>query len=130
MADNRQRGRFAGFSLYLSKSDVFSDAEIKSSTLCYENSLPLPNLNFTAICFKQGRYVIYYNERLEGATYPTGYEINNVFTELCEVKVQGKYVSSIVHPVPYHIISLPTFRIASLDYCKICFYVFIVSNKH
>lgn len=91
LAVNRQRGRFAGFSLYVSKSDVSSDADIKDSTLCYKDSPPLPPLNFTAICLKQGRYVIYYNERLGGATYPTGYENNNVVTELCEVKVQGKY---------------------------------------
>lgn len=89
IAVNRQRGRFAGLSLYVSNSDVSSDADIKDSTLCYKDSPPLPPLNFTAICLKKGRYVIYYNERLEGATYPTGYEVHNVFTELCEVKVQG-----------------------------------------
>lgn len=87
----RQRGRFAGFSLYVSDSDVSSGLDIKSSNLCYNNILPLPPLNFTTICLKQGRYIIYYNERLAGATYPTGYEVNNVYTELCEVKVQGKY---------------------------------------
>lgn len=88
----RQRGRFAGFSLYVSNSDVSSGPDIKSSNLCYKDTLPLPPLNFTTICFKQGRFVIYYNERLAGATYPTGYELNNVYTELCEVKVQGKYL--------------------------------------
>lgn len=91
IAVNRQRGRFAGFSLYVSNSGVSSDADIKASTLCYKDSPPLPPLNFTAICLKQGRYVIYYNERLgEVPKYPTGYEDNNVITELCEVKVQGK----------------------------------------
>lgn len=87
---NRQRGRFAGFSLYVSNSAVLSDADIKASTLWYKDSPPLPPINFTAICSKQGRYVIYYNERLPGAKYPTGYEVNNVLTELCEVKVQVK----------------------------------------
>lgn len=90
MAVLRQRGRFAGFSLYVSNSGVSSDADIKDSTLCYKNILPLPPLNFTAICLKQGRYVIYYNERLKGITYPAGYEKDNVVTGLCEVKVQGK----------------------------------------
>lgn len=89
IAVNRQRGRFAGFSLYVSNSDVSSDADIKVSTLYYKDSPPLPPLNFTAIFLKQGRYVIYYNKRSEGATYPIGYEVNNVYTELCEVKVQG-----------------------------------------
>lgn len=87
----RQRGRFAGFSLFVSNSDVSSGPDIKSSNLCYNDTLQLPPLNFTTICFKQGRYVIYYNERLAGATYPTGYELDNVYTELCEVKVQGEY---------------------------------------
>lgn len=87
----RQRGRFAGFLLYLSNSDVSSGPDIKGSNLCYNNILPLPPLNFTTICLKQGRYIIYYNERLEEVTYPTGYELYNVYTELCEVKVQGKY---------------------------------------
>lgn len=91
MAANRQRGRFAGFSLYVSNSDVSTDADVNDSTLCYKDSPPLPPLNFTAICLKQGRYVRYYNERLAGAKYPTGYEVDNVYTELCEVKVYGKY---------------------------------------
>lgn len=34
--------------------------------------------------------MIFYNQRLDGVNYPNGYEIINVFTELCEVKVQGK----------------------------------------
>lgn len=37
-----------------------------------------------------GRYVIFYNERYDGVTYPIGYELRNVFTELCDVVVQGK----------------------------------------
>lgn len=92
MAVNRQRGRFAGFSLYVSNSDVSSGPDIKGSNVCYNDTLPLPPLNFTTICLKQGRYIIYYNERLAETTYPTGYELNNVYTELCEVKVQGNYL--------------------------------------
>lgn len=91
MAVKRQRGRFAGFSLYVSDSD----ADMKSSNLCYNDTPLLPPLNFTTICLKQGRYIIYYNERLPGATYPTEYELKNVYTELCEVKVQGKYLKKI-----------------------------------
>lgn len=99
---NRQIGRFAGFSLYVSNSEVSSNADIKDSTLCYKDSPPLPPLNFTAICLKQGRYVIYYNERLKGATYPTGYESDNVYTELCEVKVLGKHLKLIINnPISY-----------------------------
>lgn len=51
----------------------------------------LPPLNFTRVCTEKGRYVIYYNERLEGFVYPTGYEVNKLLTELCEVIVQGTY---------------------------------------
>lgn len=90
ISDDRQRGRFAGFSLYVSNTDVSSDADLKGSTLCYKDGPQLPSLNFTIICMEYGRYVIYYNERLGGMVYPSKYEVVNVYTELCEVKVQGK----------------------------------------
>lgn len=86
IAENRQRGRFAGFSLYVSNSGVIQD-----STLCYKDGPQLPPLNFTIICAEFGRFVIFYNERTGGVVdYPSGYELDNVFTELCEVIVQGK----------------------------------------
>lgn len=81
----RQRGRFAGFSLYVSYT-----GDIEGSTLCYKDGPHLPPLNFTTTCLKSGRYVIFYNERLEGMNYSTGYSLEDVFTELCEVIVQGK----------------------------------------
>lgn len=81
----RQRGRFAGFSLYLSNNGV-----IQHSTLCYKNGINVPPLNFTTNCTEYNRYVIFYNERLDGVQYPEGYEVTNVFTELCDVIVQGK----------------------------------------
>lgn len=83
-ADIRQKGRFAGFSLYVSKN-----GNIQGSMLCYKNGLQLPPLNFTSICTKSGRYVIFYNERLNGVVYPEGYEVANVITELCNITVQG-----------------------------------------
>lgn len=60
----------------------------------YVNSFlfQLPPLNFTTTCTEHGRYVVFYNERLDRMTYPSGYEIDNVVTELCEVIVQGKYI--------------------------------------
>lgn len=64
---------------------------IQGSTLCFKDGLQLPPLDFTTTCTKSGRYVIFYNERLDGITYPEGYEIANVITELCEVEVQGTY---------------------------------------
>lgn len=85
MAENRQRGRFAGFSLYVSNT-----GDIQGSTLCYKNGPHLPPLNFTTTCTQYGRFVIIHNERLGGVIYPEGYEIGNVVAELCEVVVQGK----------------------------------------
>lgn len=83
-ADNRQRGRLAGFSLYISTT-----GDIKDSTLCYKDGPQIPPLNFTTTCTQHGRYVIFYNERLDGVVYPQGYELANVVYEICEVVVQG-----------------------------------------
>lgn len=49
-------------------------------------------MNFTAVCIQSGRYVIFYNERLDEVKYPEGYEFVNAFTELCEVVVEGKFI--------------------------------------
>ncbi|XP_034321050.2 uncharacterized protein [Magallana gigas] len=88
-SESRQRGRFAGFSLYVSVNDVSTTSEIKNSTLCYKDETHLPPLNFTAICASRGRYVIFYNERVAGVSYPAEYQVMDVLTELCEVVVQG-----------------------------------------
>ena len=56
---------------------------------CYKNGLQLPPLDVTISCITHGRFVIYYNERVDGTNYPTGYETGNVVTELCEVTVRG-----------------------------------------
>lgn len=80
----RQRGRFAGFSLYVS-----NDGNIKGSTLCYKDGPQLPPLNFMTNCTEYGRYVIFYNERQDGVIYPDGYQLSIMFTELCEVIVKG-----------------------------------------
>ncbi|XP_061185156.1 uncharacterized protein LOC133193204 [Saccostrea echinata] len=79
----RQRGRFAGFSLYISNTPKKEDG-----LLCYKNTLPLPPLEFSTTCIGYGRYVIYYNERLDGVKYPEEYQIQS-WTELCEVKIEG-----------------------------------------
>lgn len=89
-AVNRQKGRMAGFSLYISNSDVKSPDAIKKSTLCYMDGPELPPLNLTKMCIEYGRYVIFYNERLYEIVYPREYEVTNIFTELCEVVIQGK----------------------------------------
>nr|XP_022305526.1 receptor-type tyrosine-protein phosphatase epsilon-like isoform X2 [Crassostrea virginica] len=82
---SRQQGRFAGFSLYISNT-----GNRETSSLCYKDGPALPPLNFTTTCTLSGRYVIFYNERLNGVTYPPGYILNtNLYTELCEVTVYG-----------------------------------------
>lgn len=86
----RQRGRFAGFSLFVSNSST------PSGFLCYKNGNELPPLNFNTNCTTHGRYVILYNERLDRITYPSGYVLSSVFTELCEVTVTGMVKSLLV----------------------------------
>lgn len=80
---DRQQGRFAGFSLYIS-----DNGHIQGSKLCYKNGPVVPVLNFSTTCINYKRYVIFYNER-NATSYPEGYVSSVVFTELCEVKVQG-----------------------------------------
>lgn len=80
----RQRGRFAGFSLFVSNT---TDKE--NGYLCYKNGPELPTLNFKINCAVHGRHVIFYNERLDGITYPVGYVTETVVTEICEVIVTG-----------------------------------------
>ncbi|XP_061196029.1 multiple epidermal growth factor-like domains protein 10 [Saccostrea echinata] len=79
----RQRGRMAGFSLYISNT-----TEIQGGYLCYKDGPELPLLDITNICINHGRYIIFYNERINGESYPDSYE-NIVITELCEVIVMG-----------------------------------------
>ena len=83
----RQRGRLAGFSLYLSTTGVIND-----SIVCYKDGPLLPSLNFTTDCIGSGRFVIFFNERLSETSYPEGYETTSVTTELCEVIVQGTFL--------------------------------------
>lgn len=75
--------------MFVSDTDVTAITDIKSSTLCYKDGPQLPPLNFTTTCTEHGRYVIFYNERLENANHSVEYEYANVYTELCEVEVQG-----------------------------------------
>ncbi|XP_078330676.1 uncharacterized protein LOC144624650 [Crassostrea virginica] len=83
--EKRQQGRFIGFALFVS-----DDGVMDNSSRCYKNGPELPSLNFTTTCITSGRYVIFYNERLDEDTYPEEYETMAVYTELCEVVVQGR----------------------------------------
>lgn len=81
-----QRGRFAGFSLFVSNT-----SRRQNGFLCYKNRDEIPTLDFNTTCTNHGHYVIFYNERLAESTYPPGYQNSSVFTELCEVTVKGMF---------------------------------------
>ena len=74
MASSGLLQRLLGFSLYVSNMTHISDG-----TLCFKDtSFTTRNLydgflNIT--CPEYGQYVIYYNKRLAGVTYPTDYSI-------------------------------------------------------
>ncbi|XP_056002467.1 multiple epidermal growth factor-like domains protein 10 isoform X2 [Ostrea edulis] len=79
----RQRGRLAGFSIYLSMPSTKRD-----EFLCHKNEPPgLPPLDSSTTCIGYSQYVMFYNERLDGVTYD-GYKYRTN-TELCEVIVEG-----------------------------------------
>ncbi|XP_052696012.1 uncharacterized protein LOC128174514 [Crassostrea angulata] len=86
---NGHTARSLGFSLYVSNTTDKSDGK-----LCYKDKnftkSTIPAV-FNTICFVHGQYVIYYNERLPGVTYPSGYS-DYAYNELCEVEVYGKHV--------------------------------------
>ncbi|XP_061192647.1 multiple epidermal growth factor-like domains protein 6 [Saccostrea echinata] len=79
----RQRGRMAGFSLFIS-----NNTQIQDSHLCYKDGNELPPLNFSTMCPKYGRYVFFYNERSKGVKYPDDYQVLTLL-ELCNVVVDG-----------------------------------------
>nr|XP_034318692.1 uncharacterized protein LOC117686921 isoform X1 [Crassostrea gigas] len=75
-----------GFSVYVSNT-----TDRQQGTLCYKDDNftrdTVPAV-FTTTCPVHGQYVIYYNERLPGVTYPYEYS-DSVDSDLCEVEVYG-----------------------------------------
>ncbi|XP_078327391.1 uncharacterized protein LOC111112176 [Crassostrea virginica] len=79
-------GRFLGFSLYISNTTNKSDGVLCFKDTSFTQST-IPSV-FDIPCPVHGQYVIYFNERSEGVTYPDDYS-TYAFNELCEVEVFG-----------------------------------------
>ncbi|XP_062574208.1 multiple epidermal growth factor-like domains protein 10 [Saccostrea cucullata] len=85
-ATNGYTRRFLGFYVYVSNT-----TNRLEGYLCFHDTnytrATIPSIaNIT--CPVHGQYVIYFNERLRGTSYPSGYSIY-AFNELCEVEVYG-----------------------------------------
>ena len=78
---------FLGFSLYISNTTDKSQGTLCFKDSNYTSSTIPPIVNIT--CPVHGQYVIYYNERLKGVTYPPDYH-EYAYGLLCEVEVYGK----------------------------------------
>nr|XP_034315398.1 multiple epidermal growth factor-like domains protein 10 isoform X2 [Crassostrea gigas] len=79
---NRFTRKVLGSSVYVSNT-----TDRLQGTLCYSALDNIPAV-FTITCPVHGQYVIYYNERLPGVTYPDEYS-KSVTIILCEVEVYG-----------------------------------------
>lgn len=93
MTDNKQWGasnEYAksslGFSVYVSNT-----TDKVTGSLCFKDdnfTLETIPAVFTTTCPVHGQYIIYYNERLRGVTYPEYYHYS-VLNNVCEVEVYG-----------------------------------------
>ncbi|XP_056003431.1 receptor-type tyrosine-protein phosphatase T-like [Ostrea edulis] len=85
-SNNDYTARFLGFSVYISNTTNKDDGVLCFKDTMYTNAT-IPNTT-TITCARHGRYVIYYNERLQNVNYPDGYS-QYAYNELCEFEVYG-----------------------------------------
>ncbi|XP_056002116.1 multiple epidermal growth factor-like domains protein 10 [Ostrea edulis] len=83
---NSYAGRFLGFSLYVSNTTERTQGHLCAPDKNYTRDTIPAVLKVT--CPVHGQYVIYYNERLSGITYPAGYS-TYAYNGVCEVEVYG-----------------------------------------
>ena len=85
--NNHLAGFPLGFSVYISNTTSKNDG-----VLCFHDSkYTRDNIPETATipCSYSGQYIIYYNERVRGRNYPSGY-YRYARADLCEVEVHGE----------------------------------------
>lgn len=75
----------AGYFLYVSNTTVKEDGH-----LCFhETGYRIPSEDQSINCSVHGRYVIYYNERIQSVVYPSFFSAY-AYNDLCEVEIYGK----------------------------------------
>ncbi|XP_061194951.1 protein draper-like [Saccostrea echinata] len=85
-ASNGFTARFLGFYVYISNSTNRLDGRLCFHDTNYTRSTIPAVANIR--CPVHGQYVIYFNERFPGVSYPIGYS-KFAYNELCEVEVYG-----------------------------------------
>lgn len=85
---NPNTEKLLGFSLVVSNT-----TDRNKGVVCYKDThhtkWTIP-ASFDIRCPVIGQYVMYYNERLPGSTYPAGYSQHAQFA-VCEIEVYGKF---------------------------------------